>query len=90
MTQRILHEEEKQYLSPKAQDVAYRYFLTQEASAEIVEKAILQAFILSNFGSREVSGELFTQLIQANIQDDVTLQMRAIVPEYKIAEHQVF
>lgn len=90
MTQRILHTEEKQYLSPEAQEVAYRYFLTEQIPLEITEKAILQAFVLSNFGSREISGELFQQIVNANIQEHVEQSSGAYVPESKIAEYQVY
>jgi hypothetical protein len=67
---RILSIEEKQFLSPEAQEVAYHYFIAEEIPAEVTEKAILQAQILSGFGIRTISGEMLRQLINANIFDD--------------------
>ena len=67
---RILSVEEKRYLSPEAQEAAYHYFITEEVPSEVTEKAILQAQVLSGFGVRAISGELFHQLINANIFDD--------------------
>jgi hypothetical protein len=67
---RILSVEEKQFLSPEAQEVAYHYFITEEIPLEVTEKAILQAQVLSGFGVRTISGEMLSQLINANIFDD--------------------
>ena len=69
---RILSMEEKQFLSPEAQEAAYHYFVTEEVPSEVTEKAILQAQVLSGFGVRAISGELFHQLINANIFDDLS------------------
>jgi hypothetical protein len=62
--------EEKQFLSPEAQEIAYHYFMTEEIPLEVTEKAILQAQVLSGFGIRTISGEMLSQLINANIFDD--------------------
>ena len=70
---RILSVEEKQFLSPEAQNVAYHYFMTEEVPSEVIEKAILQAQVLSGFGVRAISGELFHQLIDVNIFDDFSM-----------------
>ena len=70
---RILCMEEKQFLSPEAQEAAYHYFITEEVPPEVIEKAILQAQVLSGFGVRAISGELFHQLINVNIFDDVSM-----------------
>ena len=67
---RVLSVEEKQFLSPEAQEVAYHYFITEEIPQEVTEKAILQAQVLSSFGFSSISEELFHQLISANIFDD--------------------
>ena len=67
---RILSMEEKQYLSPEAQEAAYHYFISEEVPSEVTEKAILQAHVLSGFGVRSISGELFHQLVNANVFDD--------------------
>ena len=67
---RILSIEEKQFLSPEAQEVAYHYFIAEEIPPEVTEKAILQAQVLSGFGVRTISGEMLRQLINANIFDD--------------------
>jgi hypothetical protein len=67
---RVLSLEEKQFLSPEAQEVAYHYFIAEGIPQEVTEKAILQAQILSGFGIRTISGEMLRQLINANIFDD--------------------
>ena len=70
---RILSMEEKQFLSPEVQKAAYNYFITEDVPPEVIEKAILQAQVLSGFGVMAISGELFHQLINVNIFDDFSM-----------------
>jgi len=84
---RILSIEEKQFLSPEAQEVAYHYFLTGEIPFEVIEKAILQAQVLSGFGIRIINGDMLTQLINANLFDDFSKLSTQL--QYKDLIHRV-
>jgi hypothetical protein len=62
---RILHQLERRYLSPEAQEVAYCLLSSRSVPVDVTENAIQQAVILGSISDAAVDASTFEALFEA-------------------------